>query len=44
MTALTKSAVTWWHRSGFAPFGPDDPHALDLYLLTSDIAAALDGL
>ena len=41
VTALNASARTWWERLGFHPFDPDDPELLDLYLLTSEIAATL---
>jgi GNAT superfamily N-acetyltransferase len=41
VTALTKSARTWWERLGFHPFDPDDPDQLDLYLLTSEIDTTL---
>ena len=41
VTALNPSALTWWERLGFHAFYPDDPAELDLYLLTSEIAATL---
>ena len=41
VTALNASARTWWERLGFHPFDPDEPDQLDLYLLTSEIAATL---
>jgi GNAT superfamily N-acetyltransferase len=44
VTALTDKARTWWQRLGFHPFDPDDPDQLDLYLLTAEIHATLDGL
>jgi len=40
-TALNQNARAWWERFGFHPFEPDDPDRLDLYLLTSEIAATL---
>ena len=39
--ALSASARAWWERSGFHPFDPDEANQLDLYLLTSEIHAAL---
>jgi GNAT superfamily N-acetyltransferase len=39
VTALNARARAWWERLGFQPFEPDDPDRLDLYLLTSEIAA-----
>ncbi|KAA8956170.1 GNAT family N-acetyltransferase [Mycobacterium sp.] len=41
VTALNPGTVTWWQRFGFAPFDPEDPTNLDLYLLTKDITATL---
>lgn len=41
VTALNAGARAWWERLGFHPFEPDDPEALDLYLLTSEIQATL---
>ena len=41
VTALSQDARAWWERLGFHPFEPDDPDRLDLYLLTSEIAASL---
>jgi GNAT superfamily N-acetyltransferase len=41
VTALNQNARTWWQRLGFHPFSPDNPEELDLYLLTSEIAATL---
>lgn len=40
-TALSARARTWWERLGFRQFDPDEPDALDLYLLTSHVAATL---
>lgn len=41
VTALNASARAWWERLGFRPFDPDEPGQLDLYLLTTEIAATL---
>lgn len=41
VSALDESAGSWWARLGFHPFDPEDPGNLDLYLLTSEIAATL---
>jgi ribosomal protein S18 acetylase RimI-like enzyme len=41
VTALNPSARNWWQRLGFRPFNPNNPEELDLYLLTSEIAATL---
>jgi hypothetical protein len=41
VTALNAGARRWWERLGFRPFDTDEPHALDLYLLTSEIEATL---
>jgi GNAT superfamily N-acetyltransferase len=41
VTALDASARAWWERLGFRPFVPDEPDELDLYLLTTEIAATL---
>lgn len=41
VTALTQRARGWWERLGFHPFDPEEPDQLDLYLLTSEIAATL---
>jgi GNAT superfamily N-acetyltransferase len=41
VTALNRSALSWWSRFGFVPFDPADPANFDLYLLTQDIAATL---
>ncbi len=41
VTALNASARNWWQRLGFQPFYPNNPEELDLYLLTSEIAATL---
>ena len=41
VTALNPSARNWWERLGFHPFYASDPEELDLYLLTSEIAATL---
>lgn len=41
VTALNSSSRGWWERLGFKPFEPDEPAQLDLYLLTSEIAATL---
>jgi GNAT superfamily N-acetyltransferase len=41
VTSLNPAARTWWERLGFHPFEPDDPAALELYLLTSEIEATL---
>jgi GNAT superfamily N-acetyltransferase len=39
VTALNDSALSWWERLGFHRFDPSE--SLDLYLLTSEIAATL---
>lgn len=44
VTALNARAREWWERLGFSPFEPDDPNALDMYLLTTDIAATIADL
>jgi GNAT superfamily N-acetyltransferase len=44
VTALHAQARSWWERLGFHPFHPDEPADADLYLLTSEIEATLDGL
>lgn len=44
VTAIDRSARTWWERLGFHPFDPTDPDGHDLYLLTAEIAATLDAL
>lgn len=36
VTASNKAARGWWEHFGFIPFD-EDPHVLDLYLLTRDI-------
>jgi GNAT superfamily N-acetyltransferase len=41
VTALSRSARTWWELLGFHPFERDSPDDLDLYLLTSEIDATL---
>ncbi len=41
VTALNPNARNWWQRPGFRPFYPNNPEELDLYLLTSEIAATL---
>jgi GNAT superfamily N-acetyltransferase len=41
VTALSKSARTWWERLGFHPFDPNDRDQLDLDLLTGDIEVTL---
>lgn len=41
VTALHPKARAWWERLGFHPFHPDNPHELDLYLLTSEIDTTL---
>ncbi len=41
VTALSRTARTWWERLGFHPFDPEKPDELDLYLLTSEITATL---
>ena len=41
VAALNPSARNWWQRLGFHPFYPNNPEELDLYLLTSEIAATL---
>jgi GNAT superfamily N-acetyltransferase len=41
VTALNATARAWWERLGFHSFDPDEPDQLDLYLLTSEIAATL---
>ena len=41
VTALTRQARGWWERLGFHPFDPDEADQFDLYLLTSEVAAAL---
>ncbi len=41
--ALDDRARAFWERFGFAPFS-DTPDERDLYLLTKDITATLDGL
>jgi len=41
VTALNRNARAWWERLSFHPFEPDDPDRLDLYLLTSEVAATL---
>ena len=43
VTALNARTRAWWERLGFRPFDPADPDQLDLYLLTSEIAATLRG-
>ncbi|MGE4427377.1 MAG: N-acetyltransferase, partial [Solirubrobacteraceae bacterium] len=40
-TALDPRARRWWERLGFRAFEPDDPQALDLYLLTGDVERTL---
>jgi len=44
VTALNPAARQWWQRFGFEPLDRDDPDALDLYLLTSDIESTLRSL
>ncbi len=44
VTAINESSRRWWEYLGFSPMDPDDPEALDLYLLTADIEATLRGL
>jgi GNAT superfamily N-acetyltransferase len=44
VTALNANVRAWWERLGFHPFDPDDPHQLDLYILTSEIQATLQRL
>ncbi|CAN5426397.1 hypothetical protein BH09ACT7_BH09ACT7_14630 [soil metagenome] len=44
VTALNADAFRWWQRFGFEPFDAGDASNLDLYLLTKDIAATLNGL
>ncbi len=45
VTALNGAARRWWSkRLGFVAFDPQDPDNLDLYLMTSTIAATLDRL
>lgn len=44
VTALNARARTWWERLGFTAFEPDDPTALDMYILTTDIAATIERL
>jgi GNAT superfamily N-acetyltransferase len=41
VTALNANARAWWQRLGCHPFDPNEPDQLDLYLLTSEIAATL---
>jgi hypothetical protein len=41
VTALNHTARAWWEQLGLHAFEPDDPDRLDLYLLTSEIAATL---
>lgn len=40
-TSLNSGARAWWERFGFEPLDVDDPEALDLFLLTKDIAVTL---
>lgn len=42
VTALNARARAWWERLGFVPFEPDDANALDMYVLTTDIAATIE--
>ena len=44
VNALDVEARRWWQRLGFTPFEPDEPNALDLYLLTKHIEATLRSL
>lgn len=44
VTALDDAARSWWERLGCHLFDPADPESLDLYLLTSEIAATLESL
>lgn len=44
VTALSANAFRWWQRFGFEPIDRDDAANMDLYLLTKDIAATLNGL
>lgn len=44
VTALDDKARSWWERLGFHPFDPVDPESVDLYLLTSEIAATFESL
>lgn len=44
VTALNADAFRWWQRFGFEPFNVNDAGNLDLYMLTKDIAATLNGL
>lgn len=44
VTALNADAFRWWQRFGFEPFDADDAGNFDLFLLTKDIAATLNGL
>lgn len=43
-TAIDDRARRWWERLGFHPFDGNDPHNLDLYLLTAEIDATLRSL
>ena len=44
VTALNERARAWWEWLGFSPFEPDDPNALDMYLLTTDVKATIERL
>lgn len=44
VTALTGRARSRWERLGFHPLDPHDPAGLDLYLLTTEIAATLESM
>jgi GNAT superfamily N-acetyltransferase len=41
VTAISTRARAWWEHLGFHPFDANDPSGTDLYLLTSEIEAAL---
>jgi len=43
-TAIDDRARQWWEHFGFHPFDRNDPHNLDLYLLTAEIEATLRSL
>lgn len=44
VNALTSAARSWWEGLGFHPLDPVDPEGLDLYLLTTEIAATLESM
>lgn len=41
VSALDASARSWWERLGFHPLDPAEPEGMDLYLLTTEVAATL---